>query len=61
MKKEVVIPSPCVDICALDKRDICIGCQRTGEEISRWGIMSNEEKTQVLRKIALREQEQKLG
>ena len=61
MKKEVVILSPCVDICALDERDICIGCQRTGEEISRWGIMSNEEKTQVLRKIALREQEQKLG
>ena len=40
------VPSPCVSICALDDNDTCIGCFRTGEEISRWGGMTTEEKGQ---------------
>ena len=34
--------SPCVNICALDDDDICTGCQRTVEEITRWSRMDNE-------------------
>lgn len=50
------VRSPCVQICALDERDICIGCQRTGDEILRWSQMSNDERREVLRKVAVREQ-----
>lgn len=50
------VRSPCVQICALDERDICIGCQRTGDEILRWTQMSNEERREVLRKVAVREE-----
>ncbi len=43
------VASPCVAICALDEDDICIGCQRSGEEISRWGRMTDQERREVLR------------
>ncbi len=36
------VPSPCVSICALDDRDICIGCFRTGSEISFWGSLASD-------------------
>lgn len=42
------VRSPCVNVCALDDHDLCIGCQRTAEEITRWGRMSNEERRRVL-------------
>ncbi len=50
------VRSPCVQICALDERDICIGCQRTGDEILRWTQMTNDERREVLRKVAVREE-----
>jgi len=40
--------SPCVSICALDDDDICTGCQRTVEEITRWSRMDNTERRKVL-------------
>ena len=42
------VPSPCVNICALDDDDICTGCQRTVAEITRWSRMDNEERRGVL-------------
>ena len=50
------IPSPCVSICALDMDDICVGCHRTGDEITRWGRMNNEEKEKTLELCREREQ-----
>lgn len=50
------VRSPCVSVCALDEHDICIACQRSGQEISRWGAMSNSEKRAVMHKVARREQ-----
>lgn len=49
------VRSPCVSICALDENDLCIGCQRSGDEITRWSQMNNEERREVLRKVAERE------
>lgn len=54
-EKEKPVASPCVSVCALDIDDICMGCYRTGQEISYWGKMSNEEKHEVLRRCAERE------
>ncbi len=46
--KEKPLKSPCVYICVLNDEDICEGCYRTGEEITRWGSCNNEERRQVL-------------
>jgi predicted Fe-S protein YdhL (DUF1289 family) len=47
--------SPCVSVCALDENDLCVGCLRSGDEISRWGSMTSCEKMSVLKKVAQRE------
>ncbi len=44
-----VIPSPCVSICALDENDVCVGCFRTGSEITDWFMATNDEKRGILR------------
>ncbi len=54
--EERPVRSPCVSVCALDAHDICIACQRSGQEISRWGAMDNNEKRAVMHKVARREQ-----
>ncbi|MFK7942993.1 MAG: DUF1289 domain-containing protein [Paracoccaceae bacterium] len=43
------IESPCDKICMIhpDTR-LCIGCKRTGDEISRWSRMSPEERRAVM-------------
>ncbi|MDN5515199.1 MAG: DUF1289 domain-containing protein [Pseudomonas sp.] len=45
---EKPVRSPCVHVCALDEQDVCIGCQRTAAEITRWGCMDNAERREVL-------------
>ena len=48
MEHERPVASPCVQVCALDDDDICIGCQRNVAEITRWARMDNAERRQVL-------------
>ena len=55
MKVQDKVRSPCVSVCALNESDICIGCQRTGDEILRWTSMTDEERREVLVKVAERE------
>ncbi|MCO7519487.1 MULTISPECIES: DUF1289 domain-containing protein [unclassified Pseudomonas] len=50
MTDERPVASPCVSICALDEQDICTGCQRTVDEISRWGRMDNTQRRAVLKR-----------
>ncbi len=45
---EKPLKSPCVAICVLDEEDICVGCFRTGNEISHWGGYSNDQRREVL-------------
>lgn len=40
--------SPCIGTCRLDGRGFCVGCQRTGEEIGRWRMMSDAERRYVM-------------
>lgn len=56
---ETPLPSPCVSICVLNDDDICVGCYRSGEEISRWGRYSNTEKRAVFE--AMQERAKKLN
>lgn len=43
--------TPCIGVCRLDERGYCVGCQRTGEEIGRWGAMSDVERLRVMQVI----------
>ncbi|GAB2189381.1 DUF1289 domain-containing protein [Sessilibacter sp. MAH2] len=42
------INSPCVSVCVLNDEDVCVGCYRTGSEISQWGRMADDNKLAVL-------------
>ena len=55
MKVADKVRSPCVSICALDDNDMCVGCHRSGDEITRWSQMRHEDRQEVLRKVAERE------
>jgi uncharacterized protein len=49
------VPSPCVRICVVDDtRDVCRGCYRTLDEISRWASYSREQKLALLAELAQR-------
>lgn len=48
MVMHTTVRSPCVSICVLDEQDICTGCQRTGQEITRWSRISDAEKLDIL-------------
>lgn len=49
------IKSPCVSICALDEHDICVGCYRSGEEITRWFSASDDDKKKIMQRVIERE------
>ncbi|WP_372958255.1 DUF1289 domain-containing protein [Marinobacter sp.] len=55
MESRRSVRSPCVSVCALDEKDVCIGCHRTGDEILRWTVMTDDERQQVLENVARRE------
>jgi predicted Fe-S protein YdhL (DUF1289 family) len=43
------IISPCVKICVLDRtRGICIGCERTLNEIATWGTMEEAARDRIM-------------
>ena len=48
------ILSPCIGLCELGPDGLCLGCFRTGQEISRWGYVDNEGKTAILKKVEAR-------
>ena len=45
---QAAVKSPCIGVCALDERNLCTGCQRSGEEITLWGRMSDAQRREVL-------------
>lgn len=51
MKPEDRPDTPCVAVCSTTFDDICRGCGRTVDEVSRWVFMSQEEKDAVWERI----------
>ena len=43
----ITVESPCIGLCEL-KDNICIGCNRTVEQITNWETMSDEQKEKVI-------------
>jgi hypothetical protein len=43
------VSTPCINVCVLDPLSaLCIGCGRTGEEISAWATMSEPERLALM-------------
>lgn len=43
------IKSPCQNICVIHPATrLCVGCHRTGEEITRWSAMSPQERRRIM-------------
>ncbi len=52
---DTTIPSPCISVCQVDNTTgCCIGCFRSIDEIREWPIMTAEEKTEALARVAER-------
>ena len=52
-----VVDSPCRRQCCLDDETlVCLGCQRTLDEILAWGEASDEERGRILEAVAQRRQ-----
>lgn len=49
MTPELNITSPCSAICSLNEDDVCVGCNRTSNEIREWRNMSGNQKREVLK------------
>ena len=50
----LAVKSPCIDVCELDERNICIGCRRTLDEIAVWSKLNEQQKIIVLENCAVR-------
>jgi len=44
--------SPCIDLCTLDDRDICVGCFRSIDEICAWGAAGDDQRRSILKAAA---------
>ena len=51
------VPTPCRSVCTMNRRSgWCEGCYRTLQEITDWTTLSDDQKRQVWKQIALRVQ-----
>lgn len=51
------IESPCIAVCALDEDDVCIGCYRTGDEITDWFMADDAERREIIKRCEQRRRE----
>jgi uncharacterized protein len=51
-----LVESPCVNVCTLDRHQVCIGCGRTIEEIAVWSRLGDEERRAVCERAERRKQ-----
>ncbi len=47
---ERTVPSPCVRNCCLSDEDVCLGCFRLLDEITRWSEAYDPERRAILQK-----------
>ncbi|MFK8016293.1 MAG: DUF1289 domain-containing protein [Gammaproteobacteria bacterium] len=48
------VASPCIDVCELDHRGLCLGCLRHSDEIMAWPSLDGHDKRQILARIEQR-------
>tara|TARA_B100000780_G_C21084325_1_gene436756 strand:+ start:1121 stop:1306 length:186 start_codon:yes stop_codon:yes gene_type:complete len=42
------INSPCIGVCQYNNEELCSGCFRTVDEISKWTKISNDEREKIM-------------
>jgi len=53
-----MVLSPCINVCKMDERTgLCLGCQRTLDEIAGWGGASDSVRQAILAAIDKRRRE----
>jgi predicted Fe-S protein YdhL (DUF1289 family) len=53
-RPEITAQSPCIGVCSTALGDdVCLGCHRTLDEITRWLLLSDEQRVQINRRISL--------
>jgi predicted Fe-S protein YdhL (DUF1289 family) len=50
MKRKKVL-TPCISVCRLDDKNICIGCGRTKREIREWLIYSDKRRSAIMLRL----------
>ena len=49
------VPSPCVNICRMDAASgLCVGCQRTIDEIAAWSALDDDARRAVWSRVEAR-------
>ncbi|MFK7885380.1 MAG: DUF1289 domain-containing protein [Gammaproteobacteria bacterium] len=48
------VASPCVDVCELDARSVCLGCYRHSDEIMAWPSLDDSAKQAILGRVERR-------
>jgi predicted Fe-S protein YdhL (DUF1289 family) len=46
--------SPCISVCVLDEKDICMGCYRSADEITDWAVAAPQQKREILKQVQIR-------
>ena len=55
MTSATVLPSPCISICTIDPATgLCLGCQRTSDEVARWRDMTPDEQRALIAELGER-------
>lgn len=44
--------SPCISLCKLDERQVCLGCGRTLVQIAEWSLLSQAEQIRITEQLA---------
>ena len=57
MSEASPVKSPCVNVCALDENDVCVGCYRSAAEIAAWTQLSEDARREVVRRADARDRE----
>ena len=42
--------SPCISVCLLDDKDICVGCYRSADEVTDWFMADAQGKRDILQR-----------
>ncbi len=42
--------SPCIRHCSINKKQLCVGCGRTREEIAGWTTMTEQEQQETIKR-----------
>ena len=49
------VPSPCIGVCRMDESTgWCVGCLRTRDEITDWGLLADRDKLMLWKRLTQR-------